>query len=242
MTSSEKRYPIGPTARARSRNVQHLNLMIFDELQNRGCSLGRIGCLLRPNQNVRLLLQSTQIPCKPAATFQDLTEQDRRAITVRDIETRPLPIAAFWQRCQRIPIGDDSILSQSVPRHPTTAGEMRRERRVERCAVYAGLAAGDYFFEWHAPGIFTTNANAVYRAQDEMGAAARSSRRSPRAGTWRATVMTTASRSNQASALAASAAQKNRTDAAARNPHHRWSETHRGPHWARPEGRNPCVP
>ena len=70
-------------------------------------------------------------------------EQNRCPITFDHVLPRALPIATARQGNQRIPSRYWPILRAAIRWTPSAAGKFRRERRIERTAIDAGLATGD---------------------------------------------------------------------------------------------------
>jgi hypothetical protein len=90
------------------------------------------------------------------------------SVAVRHIKPRALPIATFRQRHQRIPFGDDSILSHPIPRYLSSTRKTGAKRCVESRAIYPSLPPRDDLFESHTPTVSSQLLHdAVYQGHDE---------------------------------------------------------------------------
>ena len=133
---------VGPFARARSGDIQHLDVVIADETAqgSDGLSLSQSGGV---EQNMGLALLPT-ILCRQACTALEYrVEYDCGAVRIDDVLPRTFSITRANQLSNRIQGRNRTLFAATPLRTPTAATGAAIQRGSQCSLVDSGLAAGD---------------------------------------------------------------------------------------------------
>ena len=119
------------------RDIEHLDIVLTEEAQQRGTRLGRAGVEMQ----VRFVVLLGHLPGELCSCNQvGRQREDDGAVSIPDVPFRPLGIVR--RRCflQPIAISNPPIFRPAPMGTPTTMGDSMLQSLVQRGAVYSCLA------------------------------------------------------------------------------------------------------